>query len=139
MKQLLASALFSLGLVLVGCSSSSSPVGTYTVDVDSMAKMAADDSKGKVTLDDAKKMMASMKIELELKADNTFIVNMTMPMGMGSQKSEGTWKMDGGDVAFTTVTEDGKKKAAPETKKASFKGGMLTMEDKGQKITMKKK
>lgn len=136
--RLIATAFLSL--LLSACSGGdSSAVGTFTPDVDAMAKMAVEESKGQVKIEQAKEMMASMKMELVTKADHTYSVSMTMPMGMGTSKSEGTWKLEGDKLHFTETASDGKKKDKPETKTATYAGGVITMEEGGRKITMKKK
>lgn len=151
MKKLAFGWFLALSLGLVACGGAGGVVGKYALDKDSMIKASLEQAgAGKAEgadLDKMKQMISSMvdsmKIELEIKSDNTFTTSATMPKmpGMdagGVKKTDGTWKQEGEEIVFTDVNEDGKKKDKPETKRAKYKGGVLSIDAGPMKIAMKK-
>lgn len=81
-------------------------------------------------------MLENMKGSLELKADNTFTLSVTVPM-MGKEQTQltnGNWKLEG-DKLTLTMKEEGKD---DDVKVATIVDGVMTVEDEKGVMTFKK-
>lgn len=143
MKKIASVVLSVLAMTFLascGGDAAASPAGKYALDkaafeADMKASMPADAP----TEGPAAQMMAmflkgmeGMDGSIELKADNTCSLSMTM-MGQ-EKKADGTWTLDGEKFTMT-APEDGK----DVTRSGTFKDGVIVIEEEkgGKKMTMK--
>lgn len=144
----LVTLLLLLLVSLTGCGGPSGPSGTYSIDKDALAKMADALVKGGEgeAKDASAAPMAAMMAEafkamdasLTFNTDGTFSGSSKM---MGNESTmKGTWKLEGEKLSMTSTEEDGK--PANETKVATFKDGVITVEEqqggKSLKMSFKK-
>lgn len=128
-------------LASCGGDAAASAAGKYALDKAALeelmkAEMPADAPKEGPAAEAAMKMMQEMMKgfdgSIELKADNTFTMSMTM-MGQ-KQDATGTWKLDGDKLSMTAKV-DGK----DDTKEAKFADGVISIEEKNGDKTMSMK
>ncbi len=135
----LISTLVPLAVLLAmpACTSeASSPVGTYSVTLDTTGMPA----------DQAAMMTQMMTIgDLHLNADNTWDVSMEMDM-MGQKQTnvtKGTWVLEGGEIVMTATEENGQEMVEPEVTRSVYADGAFSIvqEDGGEtfKMDMKRK
>ena len=122
------SSLLAL-LFLSACGGGNAAVGTYVPDFSGVT--------AGMPPEQAKMMNDMMKVELTLKADNTFAMNGTVMSQPHS--SSGTYSLSGDKLTVKTLEEDGKKKDPPEEAVATFKDGSITMNEGGKQVVFKKK
>ena len=135
----LISTLVPLAVLLAmpACTSeASSPVGTYSVTLDTTGMPAESAS-----------MMAQMMTygDLHLNADSTWDLSMELDM-MGQKRTnviKGTWALDGSEIVMTTTEQNGQPMVEPEVTRSAYADGTFTMVQQGgevsSKMTMKKK
>lgn len=134
-----------------GSNASSSVVGTWKIDSESVAKAIEAKAKEEAGENAAnveqmlpmlKAMAQQFKLDLTMNADQTFSVGGTTPNPMGGDpkkfSAKGTWKVNGASIEMTTTEEDGKAKETPETKTATLKDGALTLSQDGMSIILRK-
>jgi hypothetical protein len=139
MKKQLAAFLTAFGLSLVSAcgNANASAAGTYELDKTDMKKTmmammptppAGTDTKETTALVD--KMVADMKGTIELKADGTATMSVSMPPAL-NESTAATWKVDGNTITLTPKGKD-----APKT--AKFANGTITVEQEqgGKKMSM---
>lgn len=74
-------------------------------------------------------MGTQISIQLEVKADGTFVLNSAMPELNRKETISGTWSQADGALTFATDSEE-----LPVT----FTGGVLTLEQNGQSLVFEK-
>ncbi|MFT4514057.1 MAG: hypothetical protein ACI89X_000855 [Planctomycetota bacterium] len=147
MKKIASVVLSILALTLLascGGDVVASAAGKYTLDTEAAVAAAKaaipSDAPTEGPAAEMAKMgitfLESMKGSLELKADNTVLLSMTMSM-MGKEQTQatnGTWKLEGDKLTLTTK-EEGKDDVV---KVATFVDGVITVEDENGAMTFKK-
>lgn len=148
MRKLSLAILFSsLPLLVAACGGNSSPVGTWRLDADAVAKMMESLMQEQMAnvppaqQGMMKQMMAQMVDGLKksngaivLAADGTATMQEDEPDGT-HKETKGTWKIEG-DKLSLTATPPGK--SAPETRTGTLAGNEIRIEEDagGKKITM---
>lgn len=147
MKKIASVVLSVLAMTLLascGADAAASAAGKYTLDNEAAvaaakAAMPADAPTEGPAAELAKvaiTMLENMKGSLELKADNTFTLSVTVPM-MGKEQTQltnGNWKLEG-DKLTLTMKEEGKD---DDVKVATIVDGVMTVEDEKGVMTFKK-
>lgn len=122
--------------LLAACGGADKATGVYHLDTAPMREMMNKEMGADASADEkamAEKLMGSFSGSIELKADGTAAMKMSMGP-MGNQETTGTWKLDGSTLSMTTKEKDGKE----ETKTAKWADGAITIEESQgpQKMTM---
>ena len=118
---------FLVGLMmmisLVGCSGSKDPVGTYNlISMNSGGmELSVKELAGLFEID--------VDITLELKADNSFLLDMGFFMEDEGESITGTWKLDGDSLI---LSRDG------EEQPVTFDGKTVVMDMEGEILTFEK-
>ncbi|OHB76707.1 MAG: hypothetical protein A2Z34_05510 [Planctomycetes bacterium RBG_16_59_8] len=134
-------------IAIMGCGKGdpTNPVGSWNLDASAAmneAKKAPEYEKQMKEGGEAaaammkmmEEMFKTMKMTLDIKADNSFTVTME---AMGKKSSaKGTWKLAGEKLTMTTTEEDGKAKDSPDNKDLTFKDGKLFIEEDGMKMVL---
>jgi len=94
-----------------GCSSNSSPVGTWTMDVDATkadmaARIKSQVASGKLPQDKVtlalgmSEMITSLDVTLTFNPNRTLVFSMKMQGAGDAETKKGTWKADGPDLTL---------------------------------------
>lgn len=149
MKKFLLAAMAIVAVVVMpSCKSSNveqvgtapladSPTGLYQLDVETLAKSMMAEAPPGVGNEQLQQMMQqmvkSMRGSIELMADNTCAMSMTM-MGQ-KQEVTGVWSQDGSKLTIT-AQEEGKE---DDARVADYADGVITVSEEkdGRTITMR--
>ncbi|HRF58520.1 MAG TPA: copper resistance protein NlpE N-terminal domain-containing protein [Fimbriimonadaceae bacterium] len=135
MKQALARfALVAAVLVVAVVAHAANAVGKWNgkLEIKLPANMPKMEAAQKKMMDDMLAEARKMRVALELKANNTYVLKATnIPGPNKSATSEGTWKQTGSNIVITAKKEDGKAvsgdKAKPQTMVLSKDGKSMTL------------
>ena len=134
----LISTLVPLAVLLSipACTSeASSPVGTYSVTLDTTSMPA-----------EAASMMQMMTYsDLHLNADSTWDLSLELDV-MGQKRTNtvtGTWVLEGSEIVMTATEQDGQPMVVPEVTRSAYADGAFSIVQEGGeetfKMNMKKK
>ena len=128
----LSSLLLVASLLFVPACGGASAAGTYELDKGEFKKMMASMMGADANQDAIDSMMGKMSGTLELKADATMSMTLTMPPAP-TISTTGTWKLDGAAITLNAKTNG---KDDPKTGK--YAAGVITLEDDmgGKKVAM---
>lgn len=133
-KVLFRITLAAAGLVVAAVVYAAGAAGKWTgkLEVKLPANMPKMDASQKQMMDKILVEARKMRVALELKSNNTYLLTATnIPGQQKSATSEGTWKQTGNNVVITAKKEDGKavsgEKAKPQTMVLSKDGKTMTL------------
>ncbi len=129
----LISTLVPLAVLLAmpACTSeaSTSPVGTYSVTLDTTSMSA-----------EAASMMQMMTYsDWHLNADGTWDVSLDIGM-MGEKRTNavtGTWVLEGSEIVLTAIEQNGQPMVVPEVKRTAYADGAFSIIQEGGEKTFK--
>jgi hypothetical protein len=120
------------------------PVGVWVIDVDAMVSQAVEKAKQQLAeLPEEqrkaaegfmnpeamgammKSMLGAMKLEVDLKADNTAAMSVSGVPGQEAEVAAGTWEAKDGKIVVTLATKNGQ----PVTEESDKKPGVFQMQD----------
>jgi hypothetical protein len=124
-----------LGIPACTSEAASSPVGTYSVTLDTTSMPA-----------EAASMMQVMTYsDLHLNADSTWDLSVDIDM-MGQKRTNvitGTWVLEGSEIVMTAIEQNGQPMVVPEVTRSAYADGAFSMIQEGGvetfKMNMKKK
>lgn len=125
-------------------SGSNDAAGEWTLDTTAMLEEMRKNPQFKTMMEEGGEsavkfvdMIKSMKVTVDLNADNSFSGTME---GMGQKSTaKGTWALEGDKLTISTTEEDGRAKDPPETEVFTFNEETLVLEKDGIKMTLKRK
>jgi len=151
MRQALVLTLALMAVVALGCGDGSGLAGTYTLDKGKMKELMQKSQGGTEMesalegvpaeareamggmMDQMVQALENMEVELVVSADGTFTGTSSM-MGQ-KDTSTGTWTKSGDIVTFVTKHEDGQGSDEPDSMRARYKDGTLTLiPDEGEQM-----
>ena len=127
---LLAALFLTVGLTACGSSSQPAPTDT-SADVVGIYRLQHISAAGLDLDADAlsETMGTQISIQLEVKADGTFVMDSAMPELNRQETISGTWSQKDGAITFATDSEE-----LPGT----FSAGVLTLEQNTQSLVFEK-
>ena len=127
---LLAALFLTVGLTACGSSSQPAPTDT-SADVVGIYRLQHISAAGLDLDADAlsETMGTQISIQLEVKADGTFVMDSAMPELNRQETISGTWSQKDGAITFATDSEE-----LPGT----FSDGVLTLEQNDQSLVFEK-
>lgn len=131
-------AVLTVSLLVASCGGPGRVAGVYQLDKDAMVKRVLAAAERKPDPETTKNVLEGMKMDLELKPDQSYVFRIRMPLDIGSATREGTWKLEGTEVLLTETVAGGVRLPTPETKRAKLDDGVLTIEVQGRSLSFRK-